>query len=155
MKTIKERFLEIVEEKRVRKTDLATELDVPQSSVSSTLNKGDEISKMVYYKALQALTSCNLNWVINGIGEKYLQFVPDAIGRESSVAHNTAFEKYADGVFSEVRESSPEYEPSLKNTLERIESNYSRVIEENAEFKKQNEEIKKMLASMAEQMKKL
>lgn len=72
MKPIKKRFLEIVDEKKIKIVDLAKEMKVAASSVSITINGGDTISKVEYYEALQILTGCSVDWIITGDGNKYL-----------------------------------------------------------------------------------
>jgi len=77
MESINERFFEILNDNRVGPTEFGRSLGASQSSVSHTFNKSEKISKIDYFINLHKMTGCNLNWVILGIGEKYLAKVPE------------------------------------------------------------------------------
>jgi hypothetical protein len=117
MKPIKKRFLDIIEENKVKTVDLAKEMNVAASSVSITMNSGDTISKVEYYEALHSLTSCNLNWVITGQGEKYLV----AVTKDNELLH--------------VAEPKENYN-NFGKLLQEFEKNYQNAIDEKDEYKR-------------------
>lgn len=131
MRSIKERFLRIMEEKRITQTELAEKMGKPQSSVSRMFKTDGPISQVDYYRALHELTGCNLNWVIAGIGEKYLVNEP------------------AGGYM--VAEPMADYNVSVRTLnegLRRIVSNYEIMKEENRAIKEKLAQLEKIIRKL-------
>ncbi|WMX13208.1 MULTISPECIES: helix-turn-helix domain-containing protein [unclassified Aureispira] len=104
---INQRFKQLLEELKVNANQLAKELNISQPTIAKTLSGATLPSSKLFVPLLEKYPTVNLNWLISGKGEmfvdenpmskEYLDRLADSLERE-----NTMLRKEVNGLAEEL-----------------------------------------------------
>lgn len=104
---INQRFTKLLKELKVNANQLARELDISQPTIAKTLSGATLPSSKLFIPLLEKYPQVNLNWLISGKGEmfmdenslskEYLDRLADSLERE-----NNLLRKEINGISSEL-----------------------------------------------------